>query len=97
MAIARALVNQPELLLADEPTGNLDRRSALEIMAIFQELNSVGRTIVLVTHDQEIARYCGRIARIEHGSIVSDESASHPAFAIPSQLGRSGQPAQETQ
>ena len=78
VAIARALVNEPDLLLADEPTGNLDRRSANEVMAIFQDLNRAGRTIVLVTHDAEIANHCQRIARIERGRIVADERVAAP-------------------
>ena len=82
VAIARALVNEPDLLLADEPTGNLDRRSANEVMAIFQELNRAGRTIVLVTHDAEIANHCRRIARIERGRIVSDERVAMPLTAL---------------
>ena len=73
VAIARALVNEPDLLLADEPTGNLDVRSAGEIMAIFAELNQAGRTIVIVTHDANVAAGCGRIARIEDGRIVADD------------------------
>lgn len=82
VAIARALVNQPDLLLADEPTGNLDPGSAREVMAIFQALNRSGRTIVLVTHDNEIASHCSRIARIEGGHIVSDESVGQPKDAL---------------
>jgi ABC-type lipoprotein export system ATPase subunit len=82
VAIARALVNEPDLLLADEPTGNLDRRSANEVMAIFQSLNKSGRTIVLVTHDAEIANHCGRIARIERGRIVADERVTEPKNAF---------------
>lgn len=73
VAIARALVNEPDLLLADEPTGNLDRASALEITSIFQSLNGAGRTIVLITHDQEIASFAGRIIRLERGRMVGDE------------------------
>jgi putative ABC transport system ATP-binding protein len=73
VAIARALVNEPDLLLADEPTGNLDADSAREIMSIFEALNLGGRTIVLVTHDANVAAHCGRVARIEAGKIVSDE------------------------
>ena len=73
VAIARALVNEPDLLLADEPTGNLDRASALEIISIFQTLNHAGRTIVLITHDQEIASFAGRIVRLEQGCMVGDE------------------------
>jgi ABC-type lipoprotein export system ATPase subunit len=69
VAIARALVNEPDLLLADEPTGNLDVRSAGEILAIFEALNRDGRTIVLVTHDASVASRCGRIVRIEDGRI----------------------------
>ena len=73
VAIARALVNEPELLLADEPTGNLDRTSALEIISTFQTLNRAGRTIVLITHDQEIASFAGRIVKLERGRLVGDE------------------------
>jgi putative ABC transport system ATP-binding protein len=71
VAIARALVNDPDLLLADEPTGNLDARAALEIMEIFRSLNADGRTIVLVTHDPAIAAQCRRTAQIEGGRLVS--------------------------
>ena len=73
VAIARALVNEPDLLLADEPTGNLDRVSALEIISIFQTLNRAGRTIMLITHDHEIASFAGRIVRLERGCMVGDE------------------------
>ncbi len=73
VAIARALVNEPDLLLADEPTGNLDARSAAEVMSVFETLNRAGRTIVLVTHDSALAAHCGRVARIEEGRIVSIE------------------------
>ncbi len=82
VAIARALVNEPDLLLADEPTGNLDRRSANEVMAIFQGLNKSGRTIILVTHDAEIASHCLRIARIERGRIVTDERVTEQRIAL---------------
>lgn len=82
VAIARALVNEPDLLLADEPTGNLDRRSADEVMAIFQQLNREGRTIVLVTHDAEVANHCHRIARIEGGRIVADDRVSTPRIVV---------------
>ena len=78
VAIARALVNVPDLLLADEPTGNLDARLALEVMAIFQDLNRAGRTVVLVTHDAQLAAHCRRIARVEQGRIVADEPNPHP-------------------
>jgi ABC-type lipoprotein export system ATPase subunit len=67
VAIARALVNEPDLLLADEPTGNLDARSALEIMTILRDLNRAGRTIVLVTHDAAMAEHAQRVVHIEEG------------------------------
>jgi ABC-type lipoprotein export system ATPase subunit len=82
VAIARALVNEPDLLLADEPTGNLDRRSADEVLAIFQSLNRAGRTIVLVTHDAEVASNCQRIAQIERGRIVRDERVATAGTAL---------------
>ena len=82
VAIARALVNEPDLLLADEPTGNLDRRSANEVMAIFQSLNKSGRTVVLVTHDAGIANHCGRIVRLERGCIVADQPVTEPKIAL---------------
>jgi putative ABC transport system ATP-binding protein len=81
VAIARALVNSPDVLFADEPTGNLDAFASLEIMALFQRLNREGRTLVLVTHDAEIAKHCKRVARIERGRIVSDERVPQPRNA----------------
>ncbi len=69
VAIARALVNDPDLLLADEPTGNLDPRSAAEVMSVFESLNRAGRTIVIVTHDAGVAERCARVARIEGGRL----------------------------
>jgi putative ABC transport system ATP-binding protein len=72
VAIARALVNTPLLLLADEPTGNLDTRTSLEVMAIFQRLNAAGLTIVLVTHEADIAEYATRIVRFRDGRVVAD-------------------------
>jgi len=82
VAIARALVNDPDLLLADEPTGNLDASSAREIMAIFQSLNAAGRTIVFVTHDADLAAHCGRVARIDDGRIVADERLATPRVVV---------------
>ena len=79
VAIARALVNEPDLLLADEPTGNLDAQAAAEIMRIFQSLNRAGRTIVVVTHDPTMAAYARRIIRLEGGRVASDELVSTPA------------------
>jgi ABC-type lipoprotein export system ATPase subunit len=79
VAIARALVNEPDLLLADEPTGNLDGRSAAEVLEVFETLNRAGRTIVLVTHDPAVAGHCGRVARIEGGRIVAVEERQSAA------------------
>ena len=76
VAIARALVNEPDLLLADEPTGNLDARSAGEIMSIFQSLHQAGRTLVLITHDAALAAHCGRIFHLDQGRITARKEAS---------------------
>ncbi|HUL52612.1 MAG TPA: ABC transporter ATP-binding protein [Opitutaceae bacterium] len=73
VAIARALANQPEILLADEPTGNLDSKTSVEVMGVFQKLNDQGITIVMVTHELDIARYCRRNLILRDGRIVSDE------------------------
>jgi putative ABC transport system ATP-binding protein len=81
VAIARALVNEPDILLADEPTGNLDQRSALDIMSILQSLNRSGRTIIIVTHDADVAAHCRRIVRLDRGQLVADERVAHPKDA----------------
>ena len=73
VAIARALVNEPSLLMADEPTGALDTKTGEEIMALFQDLHREGKTLVVVTHEDDIARHCERIVRFKDGEIVSDE------------------------
>ena len=73
VAIARALVNAPSLILADEPTGNLDSRTSVEIMAILQRLNAAGATIVLVTHEPDIATYCSRTVVFKDGVVLSDQ------------------------
>lgn len=73
VAIARALVNKPSLILADEPTGNLDTKSSLEIMALFNQIYRNGNTIIIVTHEEEIARYSHRIIRLRDGRIESDQ------------------------
>src|SRR5437870_2968473 len=72
VAIARALINEPELLLADEPTGNLDSRTSIEIMAIFQQLNEHGITIIMVTHEQDIAAYAQRNVMMRDGLLLQD-------------------------
>ena len=74
VAIARALVNEPDILFADEPTGNLDTKSGAEIMAIFLELNSRGKTVVLITHEQSIAEHAHRIIKIMDGKITDDDN-----------------------
>jgi putative ABC transport system ATP-binding protein len=77
VAIARALVNKPSILLADEPTGNLDSRTSVEIMEIFQNLNDKGLTIVLVTHEHDIAQYAKRVLVFRDGKIRKDELVAH--------------------
>ena len=73
VAVARSLVNAPALILADEPTGNLDSRSTAEVLDIFDQLNGLGRTIVLITHEDEVAARAQRVVRMRDGRIVSDE------------------------
>jgi putative ABC transport system ATP-binding protein len=74
VAIARALVSEPRLILADEPTGNLDSRTSLEVMALFQELGRAGITIVLVTHEPDIATYASRVVVLKDGQVASDRT-----------------------
>jgi putative ABC transport system ATP-binding protein len=82
VAIARALVNNPSILLADEPTGNLDTKTGDEIMLLFEELYKAGNTIILVTHENEIAEYSRRVVRLRDGVIESDEKVANPVLAV---------------
>ena len=81
VAIARALVNEPQLLLADEPTGNLDSRTSIEVMGVFQKLNEQGITIVMVTHELDIAHYCKRNLILRDGVVVRDELTQNRSIA----------------
>jgi putative ABC transport system ATP-binding protein len=77
VAIARALVNDPAVVLADEPTGNLDSQTSEEIMGLFHHLNQGGRTIIMVTHDEDVASHAKRVVRVRDGRIVDDQVTSH--------------------
>ncbi len=81
VAIARALVNDPAVLLADEPTGNLDTQTSEEIMALFEKLNAAGRTIIMVTHDEDVAHHAKRIVRVRDGLVVADELTNKRAVS----------------
>jgi putative ABC transport system ATP-binding protein len=81
VAIARALVNRPSLLLADEPTGNLDSQTSIEIMGVFQKLNEQGITIVMVTHELDVARYTKRMIILRDGKVVTDEAVRDRSIA----------------
>jgi putative ABC transport system ATP-binding protein len=81
VAIARALINDPALILADEPTGALDSRTSVDIMGLFQDLNREGITIVLVTHEPDIARYAGRVLSFRDGRLTKDEALANPTDA----------------
>ncbi len=81
VAIARALVNDPPVIMADEPTGALDTRTGEEIMAIFQGLNRAGKTVIVVTHEMDIAKHAHRIIRFKDGHLVSDEAVAQPIDA----------------
>jgi putative ABC transport system ATP-binding protein len=81
VAIARALINDPAIILADEPTGALDTRSGLEVMDILQRLNREGRTVILVTHEQTIAEHARRVISLRDGRIVTDEAVARPRDA----------------
>ena len=81
VAIARAIVNDPALILGDEPTGNLDSHTSEEIMAVFQDLNAQGKTVILVTHEEEVAQHCKRIIRFKDGRVQHDEQVAEPVNA----------------
>jgi putative ABC transport system ATP-binding protein len=72
VAVARALVNNPAIILADEPTGNLDSKTSIEIMGLFEEIHNKGNTIILVTHEEDIALHAHRIVRLKDGLVESD-------------------------
>jgi putative ABC transport system ATP-binding protein len=82
VAIARALVNDPKLMLADEPTGNLDTKTSEEVMAVFQELNSRGKTVVLITHEQDISEYAKRVVIFRDGKLVEDRPIAKRRTAV---------------
>jgi len=86
VAVARALVNNPSILLADEPTGNLDSKTGLEIMALFERLHGTGNTIVLITHEPDVANYAHRVIHLRDGLVERDVRQSHrsPAMGVPS-------------
>jgi putative ABC transport system ATP-binding protein len=81
VAIARALVNEPVLILADEPTGSLDTRTSYELMGLLQQLNRGGMTVVLVTHEREVASFASRIVSFRDGHVVDDQRVARPADA----------------
>lgn len=78
VAVARALVNNPSIILADEPTGNLDSATSIEIMALFQDIHKNGNTVIIVTHEEDIAQYAHRIVRLKDGEVESDERNQNP-------------------
>jgi len=78
VAVARALVNSPSMILADEPTGNLDSKTSIDIMKLFEKIHNKGNTIIVVTHEEDIARHAHRIIRLRDGKIESDEVNSNP-------------------
>lgn len=80
VALARALVNDPSIILADEPTGNLDTKTSIDIMSLFEEVYAKGNTIIVVTHEEDIAQFARRIVRLRDGNIESDEINPHPTM-----------------
>ena len=82
VAVARALINNPSIILADEPTGNLDTKTSIDIMRLFEEIYRKGNTVILVTHEEDIAQHARRIIRLRDGVIESDTVNPHPAMEI---------------
>lgn len=81
VAIARAIINNPTIILADEPTGNLDTKTSVEIMNIFEKIYRQGNTIIIVTHEEDISRFARRIVRLRDGKIESDTINPHPTLS----------------
>ena len=82
MAIARALVNNPSIILADEPTGNLDSKTSYGIMELFHELHASGNTIIMVTHEDDIAHYAHRVIRLRDGLVETDKINPNPTRGV---------------
>ena len=80
VAVARALVNDPSIILADEPTGNLDSKTSIDIMNLFEDIFAQGNTIIVVTHEEDIAKHARRIVRLRDGMIETDEINPHPTL-----------------
>lgn len=88
VAVARALINDPAIILADEPTGNLDTKTSIDIMQLFERIYGSGNTIIVVTHEEDIAQHARRIVRLRDGKIERDEVNLHPVHAGAEELRR---------
>jgi len=82
VAVARALVNNPSIILADEPTGNLDSKTSIEIMGLFEEIHQSGNTVIIVTHEEEIAEHTHRVIRLKDGLVDSEKVNENPKSAL---------------